>query len=58
MRVRAQGRALSVSVDPVAKEAEVELVDTITEAGATWVAQLNAAPSSTPKLTLRRAMKF
>jgi len=53
-----EGRELSASVDPAAKSGEIEVTDTATEPGATWVAQMSLAMGEKPGLTLRRSVKF
>ena len=45
-------------VPPSDGAGSVEVVDTATEPGATWVAQVSMALEKKPKLTLRRGMSF
>ena len=45
-------------MSPADQTAEVEVVDSTTEPGATWAAKATFAMGGKPKVTLRRAMKF
>ena len=53
-----KGRQLSATVTPADQAASIDLVDSITEPGATWVASMDVAVGSKPKLNLMRSMKF
>jgi hypothetical protein len=53
-----QGRSLSATLEPASKSGEIELTDTATEPGATWVAAMSLAVGEKPGLTLRRSVKF
>ena len=56
--VCAQGRELSATLNPAERAGEVEIIDSFTERGATWVASAQMALGSKPKVTLRRSMKL
>jgi len=53
-----EGRALSATVRPTDKAGAIEVTDTATEPGATWVAAMSLALGSKPGLTLRRSIKL
>jgi len=53
-----KGRSLSAAVRPAEQAADVEVVDSTTETGATWIAALGLSVGSKPSLTLRRSMKL
>jgi len=53
-----EGRSLSATLEPASKSGEIELTDTATEPGATWVAAMSLAVGEKPGLTLRRSVKF
>jgi len=53
-----EGRSLSATVHPADKTADVEVVDSTTESGATWTAAIGLSVGSKPSLTLRRSTKL
>ena len=56
--LRSQGRELTATILPKEQKAEIELIDSSTEAGATWVAAMDVAVGSKPTLKLIRQMKI
>lgn len=53
-----EGRELSAKMSPAKQAAVVEVTDTATEPGATWVAKLDLVTGGRPEISMRRSMKF